>query len=149
MSSNNIKFSDKIIVSSCLLGTPCRYDGKDQKREFLVQLQEVHPEKVISVCPEMLGGMQTPRVPCERKGGKVISKFGKDETSSYNLGAAKALQIAQENQIIKAYLKSQSPMCGCGKIYDGNFTGKLVDGNGVFADALKNLNSEIIIESVD
>lgn len=191
---------EKIVVSSCLLGTPCRYDGKDQKRDFLVRLMKDHPEKIISVCPEVLGGLSTPRVPCERKGKKVVSKLGKDETEAYRLGAERALseiitadskaeeklQSALLNtkplnlntltsntlnsnalnsntpkknpkakssqakpQISCAYLKSKSPMCGCGKIYDGNFTGKLIDGNGVFVDALKKLIPKIKIEPVD
>ena len=123
------------IVSACLSGVPCRYDCKAQTRlpvEEMVQNGEAIP-----VCPEQLGGLSTPRPPAERIGDKVLTNQGADVTAEYQRGAEEALRIAKLAGATEALLKSKSPMCGCGKIYDGTFTGNLKDGDGVFAELLK------------
>lgn len=125
----------KVLVSACLIGKPCRYDGKHQARAEMLSLHE--QGLTIPVCPEEMGGLGTPRDPAERQHDKVISNKGQDVSAQYQAGAEAAWTVAQENEISEAYLKSKSPMCGCGKIYDGSFSGKLTDGDGVFAELLK------------
>lgn len=127
------------IVSACLAGIKCRYDGKDNRNEKIIQL--VKEGKAIPVCPEVFGGLPIPRVPCEivlddEKNIKVINKEGVDCTENFKEGAKKTLAIAEILGVDTAILKSKSPSCGCGKIYDGTFSGKLVEGDGVAAKLL-------------
>ncbi len=124
-----------IIVSACLLGEKCRYDGNHKRAPELLKLLE--DDKYIAVCPEQLGGLTTPRDPAEKVEDKLITINGKDVTLNYKKGAKEALRIALQNRVTKAYLKSKSPMCGHGKIYDGNFSGTLKDGDGVFTKMCK------------
>lgn len=119
----------KIIVSKCLLGNNCRYAGDNCKNEAVLALGERH--ELIPVCPEQLGGLSTPRPPAERQGEKVIAKTGRDVTAEYQTGARAALRIAQESGATLAIFKSKSPSCGKGRIYDGTFSGGMVQGNGV------------------
>ena len=127
-----------IIISACLMGVPCRYNGEDfplpELRGFIGN------NKALSVCPEVLGGLPVPRSPCEiKKIGTEISVFGKDGkdyTEEFYLGAKKVLEICKKNNIKSAVLKAKSPSCGCGKIYDGTFSGRLIDGNGICAELL-------------
>jgi uncharacterized protein YbbK (DUF523 family) len=137
----------KFLVSSCLIGKKCRYDGKDMARDFLVELY--NKGEVIDVCPEELGGLPTPRPPAERRGREIISKEAGNLSREYYLGAEQALKLMAEFKIARAYLKSKSPMCGCGRIYDGSFTGKLTVGDGLFTELLKKSKNDIPIESVD
>ena len=125
-----------LLISRCLLGEPCRYDGKSRPlaAETLQALRARYD--LIPVCPEVLGGLPTPRTPSERQGDRVVMKTGADVTEEYRRGAAAALQAAQENQVCAAVLKERSPSCGKGKIYDGSFTGTLKEGNGVTAELL-------------
>ncbi len=135
--------SEKVLISSCLAGLKCRYNGKHCKREHFNQLDDA-----LLVCPEQLGGLATPREPAEiQADGRVHTMRGDDVSTPYNQGAAKALTIALKNKVTKAYLKSKSPMCGAGKIYNGNFDGKLIAGDGVFTKLLRSNNIEVI--SVD
>lgn len=126
-----------IIVSACLAGVECRYDGQSKSRSDLVEL--VAQGKAIAVCPEELGGLPTPRPPSEQVGDRVFSCHGDDVTNFYHSGAQRALQVALETggPIDKAILKSHSPMCGCGSVYDGTFSGKKTEGDGVFTTLLK------------
>ncbi len=133
-----------IIVSACLAGIKCRYDGKSKPCQEIIDL--VKQGKAIPVCPEQLGGLTIPHVPSEQKDNKVISKDGDDVTSEFKKGAETALKIALDNNCNKAILKSKSPSCGCGKIYDGTFSGKLIDGDGIFTKLLKKNNIEVITE---
>lgn len=126
--------SMSILVSACLLGTPCRYDGASKPCAAVQNLANKVP--LIPVCPEVLGGLPTPRVPCEITGGHVIDANGCDKTAAYQSGARKALQIAQENGCTVAILKEKSPSCGCGLIHNGRFDGGLVHGNGITAQLL-------------
>lgn len=129
--------NDRIVVSACLAGIKCRYDGSAKPCQAVIDL--VKNNKAVTVCPEQLGGLPTPRIAAERIGNKVIGKDGSDLTEKFELGAKKALEIVKEVDADQVILKTKSPSCGLGKIYDGSFSGKLVKGNGVFADlCLKN-----------
>jgi uncharacterized protein YbbK (DUF523 family) len=133
------------LVSACLAGINCRYDGKSKECEIVSKL--VNTGKAIPVCPEQLGGLSTPRVSSEIIGDKVMSKEGRDCTAEFTLGAERTLAIAKALGIKKAILKSKSPSCGCGKIYDGTFSGTLVDGYGKAAELLKKHGIEVVTEN--
>lgn len=140
-----------IIVSACLAGEKCRYDACDKLREDIAQL--VADGKAIAVCPEQLGGLPTPRPPAEQIGNQVLTKDQVDLTQAYQRGAEMALKeamqksIAEGKPIEKAILKSNSPMCGVGKIYDGSFSGTKKDGDGIFTKLLK--EKDIAVEPRD
>ena len=127
----------KILVSACLLGEACRYDGEAKPCAAVQSLAE--KAELIPVCPEVLGGLPTPRPSCEIVGGRVLDCNGNDKTEAYQKGARDALRIAQENGCSVAVLKEKSPSCGCGQIHNGKFDGGLVSGNGITAELfLKN-----------
>ena len=132
------------IVSACLAGIKCKWDGKAKPCQKVIQL--VGQGKAIPVCPEQLGGLTTPRFPAEQRGNKVFTKGEKDVTIQFKRGAKEALKIAKLANCNEAILKSKSPSCGSGKIYDGTFSGKLIDGDGVFAKILKNNNIKVFTE---
>ena len=140
-----IFMSDKILVSACLAGCKCRYDGESEERGYIVELVKVG--KVVLVCPEQLGGLETPRAPSERSEGKVVSIEGTDVTAEFIRGATKVLECAKKNQITRAIMKADSPSCGYGKIYDGNFDGTLIVGNGVAVEMLLENNIEVMDET--
>lgn len=121
-----------IIVSACLAGLNCRYDGKSTPCEEVIRL--VAEGKAVPVCPEQLGGLPTPRLSAEINNGRVIRRDGMDVTDAFKLGADEALRLARLVGAKQAILKSRSPSCGCGLIYDGTFSGKLVPGSGILAD---------------
>ncbi len=133
-----------IIVSACLTGVNCRYDGKNNKIEEVCRL--VRLKKALPVCPEQLGGLPTPRLPSEISGGRVFNKNGDDVTKAFQKGAEEALKICLMAGCKKAILKSRSPSCGFGMIYDGGFNKKLLPGNGVFAALLENAGIKIITD---
>jgi uncharacterized protein YbbK (DUF523 family) len=124
----------KILVSACLLGTPCRFDGASKKYEDIEELRRKYD--IIPFCPEVEGGLKTPRTPCEIRGGKVINKKGEDYTKAYMLGAEKALKLCKFLGIEVAILKENSPSCGTSKIHNGMFDGKLINGMGLTAKLL-------------
>lgn len=124
-----------ILVSACLLGLPVRYDGNAKCESWVEALAREHT--LIPVCPEQLGGLSTPRVPCERVGDCVLSRDGNDRTAHFRKGAELALRIAQLNGCQVAILKQRSPSCGSKAVYDGTFTGKVVPGEGVTAELLR------------
>ena len=125
----------KLLVSACLLGTPCRYDGKSKKNEAVCALAERF--ELIPVCPEVYGGLPTPRPPAERCGDRVLTEAGADVTAQYRRGAEAALQLARLYNCRAAILKANSPSCGHGTIYDGTFSGKKIPGSGVAAELLE------------
>ena len=125
----------KILVSNCLLGFPCRYKGDRCKNAKVLEL--ANGNTLIGVCPEQMGGLSTPRNPAEIVGNSVISCTGIDVTEQYNRGAKQALELALMNNVDYAVLKSKSPSCGKGIIYDGTHTGKLIEGDGVTVRLLK------------
>lgn len=128
-----------ILVSACLLGINCKYNGGNNENKELIKC--LKKEKIIPVCPEQLGGLGTPREPCEiiEKTDilRVVDKKGKDQTLKFLKGAEETLKIAQLCEIKEAVLKSNSPSCCSFKIYDGSFSGKLIDGVGITAYLLK------------
>ena len=124
-----------MIVSACLAGFPCRYDGKARPCAQVVEL--VRAGKAIPVCPEQLGGLPTPRTSCEIREGRVVDADGHDRTEAFRRGARAVLRIAQTYGATEALLQSRSPSCGSGRIYDGSFTKTLTAGDGVTARLLK------------
>ena len=128
-----------------MLGIPCRYDGRDNKIESLNLLQQQFD--FVPICPEQLGGLSTPRCPCEIQGNKVMSKEGKDYTREFQEGAEKSLKLAKQWNIKTALLKAKSPSCGFGQIYDGSFSKKLITGNGLTAALLEKEGIRIFCET--
>ena len=124
----------RILISACLLGVHCRYDGQAKAHPEIEQLKEQY--ELVPVCPEQLGGLPTPRAPAERRGNQVVTKVGGDVTESYRRGAEETLRLAQLLDCQEAVLKERSPSCGSGQIYDGSFQKKLVHGDGVTAELL-------------
>ena len=126
-----------ILVSACLLGIACKYSGGDNACPALLQALRQSGHTLIPVCPEVLGGLPTPRTPSERRGACVVRKDGRDVTAEYHRGAECALETARREGVLAAVLKERSPSCGSGEIYDGTFTGALTAGDGVTAELLK------------
>lgn len=124
----------KLLVSGCLFGLECRYCGDGIYQKELMELVKEH--QLIPVCPEQLGGLATPRKPCEIKDGRVIDNEGNERTAAFIKGAEQVLQLAKLFEVDGAVLKSNSPSCGYGKIYDGSFSGKLTEGNGITGQML-------------
>lgn len=135
----------KIAVSACLLGLNCKYNGENNLNENVLKLKEKHT--LIPVCPEYFAELPCPRVPCEIKNGRVISKDNEDLTDKFFDGAEKTLYIAQENNCQIAILKERSPSCGFGEIYDGTFTSKTVKGNGIASQMLYDNGIAVIGET--
>ena len=138
---------EKVIISACLLGVNCKYDGGNNRlpEDTIVKLTEKY--ELIPVCPECYGGLTTPRTPSERLDGKVVSKTGVDVTEQFNKGAAAALYLARLFNVKTAILKANSPSCGSGTIYNGTFTGTLAAGDGVTAELLKANGIKVIDEN--
>lgn len=132
------------IVSACLAGTKCMWDGEAKPCQKVIEL--VEQGKAIPICPEQLGGLTTPRTPAEQKEDKVFTKTGEDVTAQFERGAEEALKIALLANCDEAIIKAKSPSCGSGKTYDGTFSGKLIDGDGVFAKILKKNNIKVFTE---
>ena len=124
-----------LLISACLLGISCRYDGRSKPLPQLDRLLQSDCH-LVPICPEILGGLPTPRAPSERRGNRVVACDGRDVTENYRRGAAEALRLARLTRCTCALLKERSPSCGCGRIYDGTFTGTPTDGNGVAAELL-------------
>lgn len=124
----------RILISACLLGTPCRYDGASKSHPLAAALAERH--HLVPVCPQQLGGLPTPRLPAERRDGRVMTEDGGDVTENYRRGAEAALALCRLLECRAAVLKERSPSCGRGEIYDGTFTGTRVPGDGVTAELL-------------
>ena len=127
-----------ILVSACLCGVNCKYNGQNNLSVDVLEL--LRKGEAILVCPEQLGGLPTPRTPSEIRiingQTKVYTNDGKDVTENYQRGAEEVLKIAKELNIKKAILKRKSPSCGCGEIYDGTFTNTLTKGDGITAALL-------------
>ena len=133
---------EKILVSACLLGTNCKYSGGNNYSEEVIEFLSNY--EIIPVCPEQLGGLPTPRPASEIIGDKVINNEGNDVTQEYTKGAEETLKTAKLLGVKKALLKAKSPSCGNGKIYDGTFSGTLIDGDGITTKLLKENNIEVI-----
>jgi uncharacterized protein YbbK (DUF523 family) len=134
-----------ILVSACLLGVNCRYNGVPAPSPAVLALMERHT--LIPVCPEQLGGLPTPREPSEHRAGRVVTKSGRDVTEEYGRGAQEALRLAQIFGCRYAILKERSPSCGHGRIYDGSFSGVLIPGSGAAAALLEQNGVTVLGES--
>ena len=131
----------KIAVSACLLGENCKYSGGNNRSERLLSELAKHPEiEVIPVCPEVAGGLPTPRPPAEIVDGEVVNNCGVSVDAEYRAGVAAEMTRLQPyveaGELVAAVLQSRSPSCGVHEVYDGTFTGRLVTGRGLFAQAL-------------
>ncbi len=137
----------RILISGCLLGLRCRFDGQCRPlpEETLRKLEERFT--LIPICPEQLGGLPTPREPAERRGEQVISRLGDDVTEQYRRGAEEALHLAKKLGCCGALLKEKSPSCGVGEIYDGSFQKNLIFGYGITAELLCHAGIEVFGES--
>ena len=124
-----------LAISACLAGKCCRYDGGSAPLSCLNELSEMF--ELIALCPEQLGGLPTPRPSAELVAGRVLTEDGEDLTQAFFEGARKAVFLAQTQGCIVALLMDRSPSCGVTCIYDGTFSGTLVEGEGVFADLLR------------
>jgi len=133
-----------ILVSACLAGSNCRYDGNSNVCEKVVEL--VKNGLAIPVCPEQLGGLSTPRTPAEIVNEKVITKSGEDVTENFKFGANETLRLAKLVGAKRAVLKQRSPSCGYGKIYDGTYSGNVIEGNGFTAQLLADHGLQILTE---
>ena len=135
-----------ILVSACLVGINCKYSGGNNYNQKIFDL--VKEGKAIPICPEQLGGLNTPRKPVELKviNGKryAIDNEGNDLTENFERGALEVLNLAKNLNINKAILQPRSPSCGINKIYSGNFDNKLVDGNGILAELLKQNGIDVL-----
>ncbi len=137
----------KYVISSCLLGIKCRWDGEDKHNEKLKSL--LFNGSAMPICPEILGGMNTPREPAEIQAGdikSVIDRTGTDVTDEFNLGAKSALAIAKIFGAECAILKSCSPSCGCREIYDGTFSGVTIKGEGITAELFRHNGIKVFNE---
>lgn len=132
------------LCSACLIGIECRYDGKSKPNMKVIELAK--KEVLIPVCPEQLGGLSTPREPQERIGKRVLTKTGKDVTKNLNKGAEQVLIIAKLFGIKEAIFKQRSPSCGCGQIYDGTFSGRVINGDGVTTALLQRNKIKVVSE---
>ena len=128
---------EKVLISACLAGINCKFNGENNLLDSGI-LDEISKKyHLLFVCPEVFGGLSTPREPAEIKGGLVVTKTAKDVSENFKFGAEICLKIAKLNGCKKAILKARSPSCGSGQIYDGSFSKKLIFGDGVAAKLLK------------
>ena len=125
----------RILVSACLLGVRCRYDGGGILLPDIGALLDRC--EWIPVCPEQLGGLPTPRAPSERRGDRVVTRDGTEVTAFFHRGAEEVCRLATLYGARIALLKQRSPSCGCGKIYDGSFSGRVIPGEGITAQMLR------------
>ena len=139
--------SGKILLSRCLTGGCCRYDGGTN----LVPALRVLVERglAVPVCPEQLGGLPTPRCPSEIRGSRVVMRDGTDVTDAFRRGAERALAIGLDAGCTCAIVKAKSPSCGAGAIYDGTFSGALVPGDGIFVRRLREAGIPVCTELDD
>ncbi|VBB09124.1 Hypothetical protein LUCI_4410 [Lucifera butyrica] len=135
-----------IVVSACLAGVECRYNGSSCTVPQIAVM--VRQGKAIPLCPEMLAGLPTPRPPAEQRNGRIIAAGGEDQTAAYLSGAELGLKIAILIGYQEAIVKSKSPTCGCGLIYDGTFSGRLIPGDGLFAKLLKENGIRVCTEEM-
>jgi uncharacterized protein YbbK (DUF523 family) len=133
-----------LLVSACLLGVECNHEGGHSRRPSVQALAESY--HLVPVCPEVCGGLSTPRAAAERRGDRVVNADGTDVTAAYDRGARAAVELAQATGARGAVLKARSPSCGSSAIYDGTFSSTLHEGEGVTAAALRAAGVEVISE---
>jgi uncharacterized protein YbbK (DUF523 family) len=134
-----------VVVSACLLGENCKWDGGNNRNERVIAF--CAGKEVIPVCPEVAGGLPVPRAPSEIREGRVTAKDGADVDAAFRMGAQKSLALCEEKTIELAILKARSPSCGKDCVYDGSFSGALVPGDGVFAAMLKERGIPVFTEA--
>ena len=149
MLSNN-----KILVSACLCGEKCRYNGSSVSNNVVDTLEQ---KTIIKICPELLGGLLIPREPCEIVGGtasdvirgnaKILGLSGKNYTKQYMRGVKEVINITKKNNVKMAVLKQKSPSCGYGKVYNGEFSGKIIEGNGILAEELLKMGIDSFVQT--
>ena len=149
MLSNN-----KILVSACLCGEKCRYNGSSVSNNVVDTLEQ---KNIIKICPELLGGLLIPREPCEIVGGtasdvirgnaKILGLSGKNYTKQYMRGVKEVINITKKNNVKMAVLKQKSPSCGYGKVYNGEFSGKIIEGNGILAEELLKMGIDSFVQT--
>lgn len=132
----------KVLVSACLLGENCKYNGTNNYNSKVIEFLEGN--EIVAVCPEVLGGLKVPRKPAEIVDGRVTTEDGTSVDKEFRKGAALALRQALDGKIDVAVLQSRSPSCGANQIYDGTFRGKLIQGQGIFAEMLKKVGIKVI-----
>ena len=132
----------KVLISACLLGDNVKYSGGNNLTPELVTMLEKYNVKIVKICPECFAGLPIPRVPSEIREDKVFSKDGRDITEEFLDGAEKTYEVVERKQADFAILKERSPSCGSSYIYDGNFSGKVIEGQGF---TTRKLNEENII----
>ena len=132
----------KVMVSACLLGENCKYNGGNNLNPELLRLLSEHT--VIPVCPEVLGGLPVPRIPAEIVSGVVVNREGVCVDDAFRRGAEKALELAAAERIDLVILQPRSPSCGTRQVYDGTFSGMLVRGKGVFAEMAANAGFRVM-----
>lgn len=137
----------KILVSRCLYGgDPVRYDGKSKAETDPRFLKWKEEGRLIPVCPEVFGGLSTPRADAQRQGDRVVARTGVDVTAEYMAGAEEAVRLAKEHDVICALMKEKSPSCGSSRIYDGSFDGTLVEGQGLAVELLRKAGIKVFSE---
>lgn len=134
----------RLLVSACLLGVPCRYDGKSMPCPAVLALAKKH--QLVPFCPEIYGGLPTPRPPAEVKDGRVLDREGNDKTAQFVRGASEALRIYRLTGCEAAILKARSPSCGLHQIYDGSFSSVLVPGSGFTASLFREEGIQVFDE---
>ena len=138
---------EKLLISACLAGENCKYSGGNNfiGETALASLGEKY--ELVSVCPEVMGGLSVPRCPCERIGARVMNERGEDVTAQFKAGAELTANICERQGVKKALLKEKSPSCGSGRIYDGTFSHTVIAGDGVTAERLRALGIALFGES--
>ena len=138
---------EKLLISACLAGENCKYSGGNNfiGETALASLGDKY--ELVSVCPEVMGGLSVPRCPCERIGARVMNERGEDVTAQFKAGAELTADICERQGIKKALLKEKSPSCGSGRIYDGTFSHTVIAGDGVTAQRLRALGIALYGES--
>lgn len=137
----------RVLISSCLLGAEVRYHGGAARIESAILDRWRAEGRIVEVCPEVAGGLSTPRPPAEIVGVRVITSEGRDVTAAFDAGADRAVSLAQQHAVRVAVLKSRSPSCGISETYDGTFTGRLKPGMGVTATALMQIGVQLFDET--
>lgn len=135
----------RLLISACLIGINCKYDGGNNYISEVERLKEKY--ELIPVCAEIFGGLPTPRIPSEQRSGKVWNREGEEVTEKFLRGAEEVGRTARFFECGVALLKERSPSCGYGEIYDGTFSGHLTRGNGIAAELLSNMGIRIYGES--
>lgn len=137
----------KILVSKCLFGgDPVRYDGKSKEERDLRFLKWKKEGRLIPVCPEVFGGLTVPRPDAQRRGARIIARTGRDVTEEYIRGAEEAVRLAVRYDVVCAIMKEKSPSCGSQIIYDGEFSGNLIEGQGITTERLRSAGIKVFSE---